>query len=105
GLSSGYQPIGAMAVADHLIADFFDKGGEFFHGYTYSGHPVACAVALETIRIMQDEGIVERGQASAAYLKDALARLGDHPLVGGVRSIRLLGGSERLRDQATRTRV
>ena len=74
GLSSGYQPIGAMAVADHLIAEFFDKGGEFFHGYTYSGHPVACAVALENIRIMQDEGIVERGRASCGLSRSRPCR-------------------------------
>ena len=101
GLSSGYLPIGAVAVADHLIAEFFDKGGEFFHGYTYSGHPVACAVALENIRIMQDEEIVERGRASAPYLETALAGLADHPLVGEVRSIGLLGAIELVRDKAT----
>jgi putrescine aminotransferase len=50
GLSSGYLPIGAVAVADHLIEEFFEHGGEFFHGYTYSGHPVASAVALENLR-------------------------------------------------------
>ena len=52
GLSSGYLPIGAMAVSDEIIAEFFDKGGEFYHGYTYSGHPVSCAVALENIQII-----------------------------------------------------
>jgi len=104
GLSSGYQPIGAMAVADHVIADFFDKGGEFFHGYTYSGHPVACAVALENIRIMRDEKIIERGQAIAPYLADAVAGLSDHPLVGEVRCTGLIGAIELVRDKASRER-
>src|SRR5262245_51035163 len=104
GLSSGYQPIGAMAVADHVIADFFDKGGEFFHGYTYSGHPVAAAVALENIRIMKDEKLVERGQAIAPYLESAIAGLADHPLVGEVRSMGLIGAFELVRNKATRER-
>jgi putrescine---pyruvate transaminase len=104
GMSSGYQPIGAMAVADHVIADFFDKGGEFFHGYTYSGHPVACAVALENIRIMRDEKIIERGQAIAPYLADAVAGLSDHPLVGEVRCTGLIGAIELVRDKASRER-
>ncbi|MET0482934.1 MAG: aminotransferase class III-fold pyridoxal phosphate-dependent enzyme, partial [Aestuariivirgaceae bacterium] len=80
------------------------KGGEFFHGYTYSGHPVACAVALENIRIMKDERLVERGAETAPYLKTALAGLADHPLVGEVRSKGLIGAFELVRNKATRER-
>ena len=47
-------------VGDRVARTLIDEGGEFFHGFTYSGHPVACAVALENLRIMQDEGLVER---------------------------------------------
>jgi putrescine aminotransferase len=54
GLSSGYAPIGGSIVCDE-VAGSWASGGEFFHGYTYSGHPVACAVALENLRIMQEE--------------------------------------------------
>ena len=60
GLSSGYLPIGAVAFADHLIKDFFELGGEFYHGMTYAGHPVAAAVALKNIEIIEQEKLVER---------------------------------------------
>ena len=59
GLSSGYLPIGAVAFADHLVKDFFELGGEFYHGMTYAGHPVACAVALKNIEIIAQEKLVE----------------------------------------------
>ncbi|MGI9512620.1 MAG: aspartate aminotransferase family protein [Anderseniella sp.] len=104
GLSSGYQPIGAVAVSDKLISDFFEKGGEFFHGYTYSGHPVACAVALENIRIMQDEKLVERAAAIAPYVEEKIGALSDHPIVGEVRVKGLIGAIELVRDKKTRAR-
>jgi putrescine---pyruvate transaminase len=85
GLSSGYLPIGAVAVSDAIIKEFIELGGEFFHGYTYSGHPAACAVALENIRIIEDEGLVERVRDLAPVLKHKLTALADHPLVGEVR--------------------
>ncbi len=104
GLSSGYQPIGAVAVSDQLIGDFFEKGGEFFHGYTYSGHPVACAVALENIRIMQEEGLVEHAAAIAPYVEGKIGALSDHPIVGEVRVRGLIGAIELVRDKETRAR-
>lgn len=104
GLSSGYQPIGAVAVSDQLIGDFFEKGGEFFHGYTYSGHPVACAVALENIRIMQEEGLVEHAAAIAPYVEEKIGALSDHPIVGEVRVRGLIGAIELVRDKETRAR-
>ncbi len=104
GLSSGYQPIGAVAVSDRLIGDFFEKGGEFFHGYTYSGHPVACAVALENIRIMQDEGLIEHAAAIAPYVEEKIGALSDHPIVGEVRVRGLIGAIELVRDKKTRAR-
>ena len=104
GLSSGYQPIGAVAVSDKLIGDFFEKGGEFFHGYTYSGHPVACAVALENIRIMQDEKLIEHVAAIAPYVEEKIGALRDHPIVGEVRIKGLIGAIELVRDKQTRAR-
>ena len=59
GLSSGYAPIGGSLVSDD-VADVLNAGGDFNHGYTYSGHPVAAAVALENLRILDEEGIVEK---------------------------------------------
>lgn len=83
GLSSGYQPIGGSVVCDE-VAEVINAT-EFNHGYTYSGHPVAAAVALENLRILQEEGIVDavretKGPAMAL----ALGRLADHPLIGEV---------------------
>ncbi|AXI40819.1 aspartate aminotransferase family protein [Sulfitobacter sp. SK011] len=83
GLSSGYAPIGGSIVSDK-IAKVIDAC-EFNHGYTYSGHPVCAAVALENLRIMKEENILDhvRNVAGPA-LNEALQKLGDHPLVGGV---------------------
>lgn len=104
GLSSGYQPIGAVAISEKLIADFFDKGGEFFHGYTYSGHPVACAVALENIRLIQDEKIVEHAAEIAPYVEEKIGSLREHPIVGEVRVKGLIGAIELVKDKKTRAR-
>ncbi len=81
GLSSGYQPIGGSIVCDEIAHTIGQD--EFNHGYTYSGHPVAAAVALENLRIIQEEGIVDRvHDHTAPYLAQAWASLADHPLVG-----------------------
>ena len=81
GLSSGYQPIGGSVVSDE-IAEVLGRD-EFSHGYTYSGHPVAAAVALENIRILEEEGIVDQVRDyTAPYLKAKWEALADHPLVG-----------------------
>ncbi len=104
GLSSGYMPIGAVAFADHLIKDFFALGGEFYHGMTYAGHPVAAAVALRNIEIIEREKLVERVAEMAPYFNKALASLGDHPLVGETRSVGLIGAFELTKNKATRER-
>ena len=104
GLSSGYLPIGAVAFADHLIKDFFELGGEFYHGMTYAGHPVACAVALRNIEIIEQEGLVARARELGPYFAEALASLRDHPIVGETRSMGLIGAIELTNDKARRTR-
>ena len=102
GLSSGYMPIGGSVVTSH-VAEVLNAGGEFFHGYTYSGHPVACAVALENLRILDEEGIVTRAGAELApYLADCWAGLADHPLVGEARSKGMLAALELTPDKAAR---
>ena len=103
GLSSGYLPISAVAMNGRVF-EVVNEGGLLAHGYTYSGHPVACAVALENIRIMKDEKLVERAREIAPYLKTAIAGLADHPLVGEVRSMGLIGAFELVRNKATRER-
>ena len=104
GLSSGYLPIGAVAISKQLLDPFFAKGGEFYHGMTYAGHPVAAAVALKNIEILQDEKMVERVAKLGPYLAKALASLNDHPIVGETRSIGLIGAIEITNNKAKRTR-
>ncbi len=101
GLSSGYQPIGASIVSDEVASVI--SATEFNHGYTYSGHPVACAVALENLRILEDEGIVDRVRTETApYLKERFESLADHPLVGEVRIIGMMGSVALTPDKTTR---
>ena len=90
GLSSGYAPIGASLVCDE-VASVIDHAGDFNHGYTYSGHPVACAVALENLRILQEEQIVETCAADVApYLKEKWEGLADHPLAADARIVGMM---------------
>jgi len=105
GLSSGYLPISAVGVADHIVAELKEKGGDFIHGFTYSGHPTCCAVALENIAIMEREGLVERTREDTGpYLARALASLNDHALVGETRSLGLIGAVEIVREKGTNLR-
>ena len=95
GLSSGYLPISATGVASHIVATLREVGGEFVHGYTYSGHPVCAAVALKNMEIISRERLVERtAEDTGPYLAQALARLRSHPLIGEARSLGLVGGVE-----------
>ncbi|CAN7699321.1 aspartate aminotransferase family protein [Rhizobium sp. LjRoot98] len=105
-LTSGYQPLSALLVGDRIANTLVEKGGEFNHGYTYSGHPVCCAVALKNLEIIDNEGLVERVRTDTGpYLAKELARrLNAHPLVGQTRSIGLMGAVEIVRDKAERTR-
>jgi len=90
GLSSGYQPIAASIVSDE-IAHVIDQC-EFSHGYTYSGHPVAAAVALENVRILEEEKVLDHvNQVAAPYLKARWTSLGDHPMVGEARIVGMMG--------------
>ena len=104
GLSSGYLPISAVAVSKEIV-DVLKTGGDFVHGFTYSGHPVCAAVALRNIEIIQREGLVERTRDDTGpYFAKALAVLADHPLVGEARSAGLLGAVEIVADKATGAR-
>lgn len=95
GLSSGYLPISATAVSQEIVATLRSSDANFTHGYTYSGHPVAAAVALRNIEIIEREHLVERVRDNLGpYLATALRRLDDHPLVGEVRSLGLIGAVE-----------
>ncbi|MDW7746123.1 aspartate aminotransferase family protein [Halomonas sp.] len=95
GLSSGYLPIGGVLVGDRVADTLVEEGGEFFHGFTYSGHPVCAAVALKNLELMEAEGVVERVRDELGpYLARRWATLSDHPLVGEARSLGLMGALE-----------
>ncbi|MDA7423600.1 aspartate aminotransferase family protein [Thalassococcus lentus] len=101
GLSSGYQPIGGSILSDEVAAVI--SGTEFNHGYTYSGHPVACAVALENLRILQDDGIVDGVRDDTGpYLQERFASLTDHPLVGEAKIVGMMGSIALTPDKAAR---
>lgn len=105
GVTSGYLPLGGALVGDRVADVVIASGGEFAHGYTYSGHPAACAVALENIRILQREKIVEKvKEHTAPYFNERWAGLGDHPLVGEARSLGLVGAIEIVKDKDSRQR-
>jgi putrescine---pyruvate transaminase len=92
GVTSGYIPLGGVMVSDK-VADVVIRHGDFNHGYTYSGHPVACAVAIENINIIRNEGLVEKVRdETGPYLKEKFAALIDHPLVGEAESCGLMAG-------------
>ncbi len=105
GLSSGYQPIGAVMISDR-VAEIVDREGkEFTHGYTYSGHPVACAVALRNVQILRDERIIENARDNVmTYLHHKFLCLADHPLVGEARTKGFLGALELVKDKDTKER-
>jgi putrescine aminotransferase len=103
GMSSGYLPIGGVLVSEPVAEVLISRGGEFHHGFTYSGHPVACAVALANIAILRGEGIVDRARAQIGpYLAQRWRELADHPLVGEARIAGMIGALELVRDKATR---
>jgi putrescine aminotransferase len=103
GLSSGYVPIAAVLLGPRVGDALASANEEWAHGFTYSGHPVAAAVALENLRIIEAEGLHERaGGPLGKHFAAALAGLADHPLVGEARSCGLLGALELVEDKAAR---
>lgn len=105
-LSSGYVPISAVMVNDKVhsaIAAHSGKLGSFGHGYTYSGHPVACAVALETLQVYEDEKLIDHVQALAPAFQAGLQSFAERRWVGNVRGVGLIGAIELMADKAART--
>lgn len=100
GLTSGYVPMSAVMVGDRIFDSLKEKGGEFYHGFTYSGHPVAAAVALANLQIIEQDGLLARVRdETGPYFKTALSPLADHPLVGEVRTYGLLACVELVADK------
>ena len=104
GLTSGYLPLAAIAVGRRVGDMLVEKGGEFFHGFTYSGHPVACAVAIENLRLLERERLVERaGFDIGPYMQRRLREtFADHKLVGEVRGIGMIAAIELVKDKSRR---
>ena len=103
GLSSGYAPIGGSIASDE-VADVIGSG-EFNHGYTYSGHPVAAAVALENLRLLEEENVLGHVQNVAApYLKQKWEALADHPLVGEAKICGMMASIALTPDKSTRAK-
>src|SRR3984885_1898260 len=104
-LSSAYLPISATIVNERLyqgLASNSEKTGSFTHGFTYSGHPVCAAVALETLKIYQERDIIGHVRTVAPRFQAGLRKFLDHPLVGDVRGVGLMAGLELVRDKATK---
>jgi putrescine---pyruvate transaminase len=102
GITSGYVPLGGVMISDRVAKVLIEKGGEFNHGYTYSGHPVACAVALANLQIMKEEGLVERVRDDTGpHLAARFAELAEHPLVGVAQTCGFVGALLLVQNKAT----
>jgi putrescine aminotransferase len=105
GVTSGYLPLGGSLVGKRVADVVTRQGGEFTHGFTYSGHPVTCAVALAVLKAMQAEGIVERVREDLSpYFRQRWAELAEHPIIGEARSVGLMGALEIVQDKTNRIR-
>ena len=103
-MTSGYIPLGGVMVGDRVAKVLIEQGGEFNHGYTYSGHPVACAVALANLDIIEGENLVGRVRDDTGpYLAAQFATLLDHPLVGEAESCGLMAGLVLVKDKTSNT--
>ncbi|WP_150524740.1 aspartate aminotransferase family protein [Roseibium sediminis] len=105
GLTSGYLPMGGVMVSDRVSDALVNKSGEFYHGYTYSGHPVCAAAALANLEIIEREGLVDRvANDIGPYLKSRWMTLADHPLVGEARMKGLVGALELVPEKGNRNK-
>lgn len=105
GITSGYLPLGGVMVRDHVAKVLTDADTEFAHGFTYSGHPAACAVAIANIKEMQNCNIINQvREDTAPYFASRWSELLEHPMVGEARSKGLVGAIELVKDKQTNER-
>ena len=106
GITSGYFPLGGIGVSAKIkgVLDDANADSRWWHGYTYSGHPVGCAIALATLDVIEREGLVERSATLGRRLLERLAPIADHPNVGEIRGLGLLAGIEFVADRSQKTR-
>ena len=103
GVTSGYIPLGGVMVGDRVAKVLIDKGGEFNHGYTYSGHPVACAVGLANLELMEREDLPRKVREDLApYLARRFAEIAEHPLVGLAETCGFVAGLVLVKDKASK---
>jgi adenosylmethionine-8-amino-7-oxononanoate aminotransferase len=102
GLTSGYAPMGAVIASERIFEPFAQGNNAFSHGFTYSGHPVCAAIALENLRIMETENIIENVLENEADFMAKMKTLLDIPIVGDVRGAGYFIGIELVKNQATR---
>jgi adenosylmethionine-8-amino-7-oxononanoate aminotransferase len=102
GLTSGYAPMGAMIASDRLFEPFSTGTNMFAHGSTFGGHPVAAAVAIKNLDIMQSEKINEHVRENESLFRKTLEKLYDIPIVGNIRGEGYFYGIELVRDQKTK---
>lgn len=104
GVTSGYIPLGGVMVGERVAKVLIEQGGDFNHGYTYSGHPVACAVAVANIKLIRRLKLVEHVRDDVGpYLATRFAELRDHPLVGDTQTCGLMGAVQMVKDKASAT--
>ena len=104
-ITSGYIPLGGVMVGDRVAKVLIDQGGEFNHGYTYSGHPVACAVGLANLAIMEREQLPQRVRDDIGpYLARRFAEIGEHPLVGVAETCGFMAGLVLVKNKASSER-
>jgi 4-aminobutyrate--pyruvate transaminase len=104
-VTSGYLPLGGVMINEAMYQAMLDESrkiGTFGHGYTYSGHPVCCAVGLKAVEIYQRDRILEQVRAKAPLFQRRLSALAEHPLVGEAKGIGLIGGLELVADKRTK---
>ena len=102
GITAGYLPLGAMIVSDRIAEPFQHGDSSFVHGFTWSGHPASCAAALASIKIMEEEHVLDNVLANQDYFRDSLVALKDIPIVGDIRGTGYFWGIEIVKDQITK---
>lgn len=105
-VTNGYQPLGGVMVSDKVANVLASDGGEFTHGFTYSGHPAACAAGVATLDILRNDKIIENAAADIMpYFQAKLRTLEAHPIVGEVRGVGMLGALELVKDKSSKERL
>jgi adenosylmethionine-8-amino-7-oxononanoate aminotransferase len=101
-ITSGYAPLGALLISDKVSAPFLESGTSFLHGFTFCGHPLACAIASVNLRVIEEEGLLENVRAREQQLRGVLESMADIPIVGDVRGAGFFQAIEFVRDQTSK---